>query len=74
MTVPAHGTNRWRAVSAWFAECSLLIAAVAADLLVWSNDNQLRSGGYAPPWLIPAGSTATPRQPRIREMATPPRQ
>jgi signal transduction histidine kinase len=59
MTVLTRSASRWRALSAWFSEFSLLFAAVAADLMVWSNDNQLRSGGHTPPWLIPAGSIAT---------------
>jgi signal transduction histidine kinase len=38
----------------------LLMCAVGAiDLLVWWNDNGLRSGGTAPPWVVPVGSLAT---------------
>ncbi|HEY0002574.1 MAG TPA: histidine kinase [Actinoplanes sp.] len=47
------------AIPVWLADSSVVFVAGLMDLLVWANDNDLRGGGYAEPWLIPAGSIAS---------------
>ncbi len=42
--------RRWRQVG----ETLLVLAALAVDLLVWGGDRQLRWGGLAPLWVVPA--------------------
>ncbi|GIF26524.1 signal transduction histidine kinase [Actinoplanes tereljensis] len=37
----------------------LVGAAGALDLLMWADDNGLRSGEIVPPWVVPVGSLAT---------------
>jgi signal transduction histidine kinase len=56
-----NGENprRVAAIPAWLIEFSVLFVVGTVDLLVWSNDNELRGGGEVEPWLIPAGSLAS---------------
>jgi signal transduction histidine kinase len=59
VSVLNRGDGRGPAIPIWLSEFLVLATAVALDLLVWGNDNELLHGGSAPPWLIPAGSVAT---------------
>jgi signal transduction histidine kinase len=59
MSVSKAGSGRPPAIPAWLTESAVLLVVGAVDLLVWSNDNDLRGGGEVEPWLIPAGSIAT---------------